>query len=117
MPALHRKHAEWTPERVAQLGRHRRTETRALVEAIMAERRHPEHGYRSWLGLMRLGERYGRDRLEAACQRALVAGARSYKNVKSILERGLDRTPLPDATDGDAAPVAHENIRGPNYYH
>lgn len=117
MPALHRKHAEWTPERVAHWAGTVGPETRALVEAIMAERRHPEHGYRSWLGLMRLGERYGRDRLEAACQRALVAGARSYKNVKSILERGLDSAPLPDATDGDAAPVAHENIRGPNYYH
>jgi transposase len=118
MPALHRKHAEWTPERVAHWAGTVGPKTRALVEAIMVERRHPEHGYRSWLGLMRLGERYGKDRLEAGCQRALVAGARSYKNVKSILERGLDRAPLPDATDGDAAPpVAHDNIRGPDYYH
>jgi transposase len=118
MPALHRKHAEWTPERVAQWAGTVGPMTRALVETIMAERRHPEHGYRSWLGLMRLGERYGNDRLEAACQRALVAGARSYKNVKSILERGLDRAPLPNTTDGDAAPpVAHDNIRGPDYYH
>lgn len=118
MPALHRKHAEWTPERVAQWAGTVGPRTRALVEAIMAERRHPEHGYRSWLGLMRLGERYGRDRLEAACHRALVAGARSYKNVKSILERGLDRAPLPDPTDGGAAPpVVHDNIRGPDYYH
>lgn len=118
MPAIHRKHAEWTPERVARWAGTVGPKTRELVEAIMAERRHPEHGYRSWLGLMRLGDRYGRDRLEAACHRALVAGARSYKNVKSILERGLDRAPLPNATDGDAAPpVAHDNIRGPGYYH
>jgi transposase len=118
MPALHKKHAEWTPERVARWAGTVGPMTRSLVEAIMDERRHPEHGYRSWLGLMRLGERYGRDRLEAAAQRAFLAGARSYKNVKSILERGLDRAPLPDSADGDAAPpVAHDNIRGPDYYH
>ena len=65
---------------------------------------------------MRLGERYGRDRLEAASQRALVAGARSYKSVQSILERGLDRASLPDTDAAVPTGIAHENIRGPGYY-
>jgi transposase len=116
MPAAHRKHASWTPERMARWAGTVGPLTRALVEAIITERRHPEQGYRSCLGLMRLGERYGRDRLEAASQRALVAGARSYKSVQSILERGLDRAALPDTDAAVPTGVAHENIRGPGYY-
>jgi transposase len=116
MPAAHRKHATWSPERMSRWAGSVGPLTRALVEAIIAERRHPEHGYRSCLGLMRLGDRYGRERLEAASQRALIVGARSYRSVQSILERGLDRAPLPES-DG-AAPVgaSHDNIRGPDYY-
>jgi transposase len=117
MPALHRKHATWTPERMARWAGSVGPLTRALVEAIIAERPHPEHGYRSCLGLMRLGDRYGKDRLEAACARALSAGARSYKSVQSILQRGLDAAPLPDADAATPPAAAHDNIRGPRYYH
>jgi len=117
MPALHRKHATWTPERMARWAGSVGPLTRALVEAIIAERPHPEHGYRSCLGLMRLGDRYGKDRLEAACARALSAGARSYKSVQSILQRGLDAAPLPDADAATPPTAAHDNIRGPRYYH
>src|SRR5207247_4515541 len=76
----------------------------ALVTAILADRPHPEQSYRSCLGILRLAKRYDAARLEAACARALAAGARSYRHVDAILKRGLDRvagvgvpaaTPLP----------------------
>jgi hypothetical protein len=64
---------------------------------------------------MRLGQQYGPERLEAACRRALAIGTCSYKSVASILKSGLDGQPLPPATA--AAPrIAHENIRGADYY-
>jgi hypothetical protein len=47
-----------------------------LCRAILEERRHPEQGYRSGLGLIRLGRRYDKARIEAACERAFCAGAR-----------------------------------------
>jgi hypothetical protein len=56
-----------------------------------------------------------RPRLEAACGRALAAGARSYRHVAAILQRGLDR--LTPGTPPAAPPVVHENIRGREYYH
>lgn len=117
MPAAHRKHAEWTPERIAAWAAETGPHTRALAEAILAERKHPEHGYRSCLGIMRLAKRYGGERVEAACRRALVVGARSYTRVESILRAGLDAMPLPNATEPAAPAVTHENIRGPGYYH
>ena len=54
----------------------------------MRERRHPEQGYRSCLGVMRLAKTFGRDRLEAACERAVNINARSYSSLHSILTTG-----------------------------
>ena len=61
-----------------------------MAEKIMAARTHPEQGYRSCLGLIRLGKSYGTARLEAACKRALAINGISYKSVQSILKNGLD---------------------------
>ena len=54
-------------------------------------------------------------RLEAACARALTYGGRSYKSVKSILEKHLESVALPQGP-APPAPPAHENVRGPGYY-
>jgi hypothetical protein len=86
------------------------------VAAILADRPHPEQGYRSCLGLLRLGRRHGEARLEAACARALAVGARSYRHVDSILKHGLERLPLAEpAVSSRPAPV-HEHLRGSAYY-
>ena len=119
MPKAHQKHLEWSPSRIVNWAQTIGPKTAALADAILQERRHPEQGYRSCLGILRLGKRYGDERLEAACARALAVGARSYRHVDSILKAGLDRMPLPEPTE-DASPTAvapnHENIRGRNYY-
>jgi transposase len=117
MPAAHQKHAEWTPTRILGWASTVGPMTAKLAEAILAERRHPEHGYRSCLGLFRLAKRYGHARVEAACARALVAGARSYRHVDSILKHGLDRVPALDVERPEGARVEHENVRGSDYYH
>jgi transposase len=116
MPDLHQKHLEWSPSRIVHWASTIGPNTRHLVEAIMADRPHPEHGYRSCLGILRLGKRYGDARLEAACARALTVGARSYRHVDSILKNGLDRV-IDEAEPSSHAPVDHENLRGRTYYH
>ena len=72
-------------------------------------------GYRSCLGILRLEKRFGAERLEAACKRALLVGARSYQPVKAILSNGLDQAQL-EQDEEKALPI-HENIRGPEYFH
>jgi transposase len=89
--------------------------TAQVVETILASRPHPQQGFRSCLGIMRLGKSSGDERLEAACQRALALGACSYKSLESILKNGLDRHPLPPKPDATAG-SSHMNIRGPHYY-
>jgi transposase len=118
MPKAHQKHLEWTPSRILHWAGTVGPQTATLAQRILESRQHPEQGYRSCLGILRLAKRYGDARLEAACGRALAVGARSYRHVDSILKNGLDRVPAePDAEATDAAPVVHENVRGKTYYH
>lgn len=114
MPRSHREQSGWSPGRILEWASSQGPGVLALSEAILAERQHPEHGYRSCLGILRLGQTYGADRLNAACVRAHTAGARSYRSVAAILKAGLDALPL--ETPSTDAPVAHENVRGPGYY-
>jgi len=115
MPESHRRHAAWTPSRIVSWAAKTGPATAKLTEAVMAARRHPEQGFRSCLGIVRLGDRYGVERLEAACERALAVRAHSYRSVESILRTGLDRQALP--ADGPArAHPDHDNLRRPDYY-
>jgi transposase len=90
--------------------------TGSLVAAILADRPHPEQGYRSCLGILRLAKSYGNDRLEAACVRGRRVDARSYRHIDSILKNGLDRVRLEDARDSQPSLPLHDNVRGSAYY-
>ncbi|MGH7416714.1 MAG: IS21 family transposase [Candidatus Rokuibacteriota bacterium] len=115
MPEAHRRHATWTPGRIVAWAERTGPATADLVAAIMASRPHPEQGFRSCLGIMRLGRRYGEVRLEAACARALAIRGLSYRSVESILNAGLDGLPLPG--DGPVLTIGvHANVRGAGYY-
>jgi transposase len=115
MPSSHRRYRDWTLERIKNeagaIGPH----TAALVDVILRERPHPEQGFRSCRGILNLAGSYGPERLEAACDRALVIGTRSYTSVKSILITRLDRKRPEEAADAPA--IDHDNIRGGDYYH
>ncbi|MCC6189743.1 MAG: IS21 family transposase [Anaerolineales bacterium] len=116
MPASHRAHRQWTPAKLIAWGERIGAATGAVVRWQMEHRPHPEQGYRSCLGLMRLSREYGDERLDAACARAQSIRAPHYRSVKSILECGLDRR---DASllGGAASPMpGHDNVRGPGYY-
>jgi transposase len=87
-----------------------------VITAVLSSRRHPQQGYRTCLGILRLGKSYGDERLEATCQRALLLGTYRYKSIESILKNGLDKRPLPQQQELNL-PEDHDNIRGPSYYH
>ena len=116
MPAAHRAHMEWTPQRLIEWGQRIGVACGELITRLLQTYKHPEHGYRSCLGLLSLSKRYGPVRLEAACERAFAAGARSYQSVKSILEQGLDRIPIAREQSPQRESIEHEHLRGPKYY-
>ena len=115
MPSSHRRYAGWTIERIREDARRIGPATTALCELILESRPHPEQGFRACLGIVRLSGPYGAQRLEAAAERALDIGARTYGSVKSILDNNLDRRPAAKRAT-DATPILHPNIRGPRYY-
>ena len=116
MPSAHRRYAEWTPARIMQEAENIGPAALALFEAIMQAKPHPEQGFRSCLGILRLAKQYGVDRLEAACRRGNDIGATSYGSIASILQHGLDRAYAQEKVP-DGAPIKHANIRGRGYYH
>jgi transposase len=86
MPSSHRRYAGWTIERIRTDARLIGPATAALCELILEQRSHPEQGFRACLGIVRLARPYGTGRLEAAADRAIDIGARTYGSVKSILD-------------------------------
>ena len=114
-PTSHRRYLEWTPERLIRWASSTGPFTSQLVERVLQSRRHPEQGFRSCLGILRLGQSYGPDRLEAAAARACRLDACSYHSVKSILGAGLDRQAEPEPAP-DRTPIQHPNIRGTDYF-
>jgi transposase len=115
MPSAHRRYAEWTPERLQQQARDIGPSTEALILAVLARRPHPEQGFRTCRGVLRLFRGIAAARAEAVSSRAIEVGALSYDSVASILKHRLDQKASPQAADG--TPLLHDNIRGSRYFH
>jgi hypothetical protein len=88
--------------------------TGEVVTRLLQLYKHPEHGYRSCLGLLSLAKRYGTARLEAACERALAMGTARYRHVRDLLANNRDQ--LPSSAQSDWVSPVHANLRGPGYY-
>jgi transposase len=114
-PKAHQRHLEWTPGRIIAWAGTVGTHCAAVVQWIIESKPHPEQGYRSCLGLLRLTKSYGNERVEAACRRALKFQTCTYRSIKSILAAKLDAQPL---TQDEPSPPAieHANVRGRHYY-
>lgn len=129
MPKSHREYAEWTPSRIISWAESLGSNTGLLVKKVIEQRKHPEQGFRSAMGIIRLEKKYGKDRLEKSCGRALELGATSYQFVSQMLknrmdfpERDCDSTQVPSSFDPQTneeqlALLGAENIRGSKYYH
>jgi transposase len=113
-PRAHREYGKWPPERVVAWAETVGPRVGELAGAIMSRRTHPETGYRACLGVIRLADRFGRERVDAACARAVAIGSPSFKTVQTILKNGLDRAPLHDPPA--RATLEHSNIRGASYF-
>lgn len=115
MPSSHRRHAQWSPSRFNDWAKSIGVATEQMVQHLLTNRPHPEHGYRSCLGLLSLSKRYGKPRLEAACRCAIRAGAMSVRSVRSILKKGMDKLE-PEPREAPRTLPEHENVRGAEYF-
>jgi transposase len=115
MPERHSAHVQWTPERMIKWAHSIGVHTAKLIEHVLVSRPHPQQGFRSALGILRLGKHYGSARLEAACRRAVLLHTYSYRSIESILKQRLDELPLPAHSPAQPT-IVHENLRGPEYF-
>jgi transposase len=114
-PKSHQAHLQWTPSRMVNWAHAIGPNTAQLFEHILSAKPHPEMGYRSCLGIIRLAEQYSSQRMEAAAARAIAAHACSYQSVKSILKNSLDGVPLSPPRSA-SPPLNHDNLRGADYF-
>jgi transposase len=116
MPKAHQRYSEWTVDGFRTWSRTIGPSTQQIIDYLLESKPHPEQGYRSCLGLVRLAKKYGLTRLEGACDYAHLTGARSRKSIESILVHSLDcHKPLEGSSS--TIPADHENVRGSTYYH
>ena len=115
MPSSHRRYADWTPDRFRRWAGKIGPNTEGLVIAVLASRPHPEQGFRTCLGILRLYRGVELARAEAVSVRALEIGALTCKSIASILAHKRDKTASNDAVQKSL--FEHANLRGPGYYH
>jgi len=113
MPSAHRRYAEWTLERFRRWGRSIGPNTEGLVLAILANRPHPEQGFRTCLGVLRLFKDFGPHHAETISAQAVACGALTYKSIAALIATRRDREPPAP----DTAVIDHPNLRGPDYFH
>jgi len=115
MSPAHREVASYTPAHLSGWAQTVGPCTAQLVQTVLMSPLHQEQACRSCLGIMRLGGRYGNERLEGACHYALSAGIVSYKGLHNVLQAGLDLLP-DDEPAHSTTSSSHANIRGQTYY-
>ena len=114
LPAQHQYLMNWNPEffegQALKIG----ANTLLVIQQMLANRNYAEQGYKSCAGVLALAKKVGKERLENACERALVYDFVSIKILQSILDKDLDKVPI----NADCTPIIplHPNIRGAANY-
>lgn len=118
LSSTHQHYLDWSPDyfigQAAALGMH----VKECISMLFDQKDYPESAYKSALGIIHLARQYGKERLNAACDRAMHAKAVSYQRIKNMLQNNQDRLcpQLFESAPANHIPI-HENIRGSAYYH
>jgi transposase len=113
MPSSHRRYAEWTPARFHRWAASIGPQTEGLIIAILASRPHPEQGFRTCLGVLRLYRDLGRDHAETISARAVEIGGLTCKSIAALITNHKATR----AAGNPGAISDHADLRGPGYFH
>jgi len=115
-PPAHRKYKGISAENIIAWASDVGPATSSVVQTIIKNARHLELAFRSCMGILNCRKRFGANKLEAACQRAIAIGSYSYKSIEAILKNNMILQPLPAEEIPTQLSIIHEHVRGPNYY-
>jgi transposase len=119
MPEKHKKYQEtkgWDAAFFLRKGKELGDCSFEIMGRILESRTFTEQAYNACIGILRLSDIYGKDRLENACKRAIGAPRVSYRLIDNILTNNLDKQ-MEDQTELFTTIQDHENLRGPQAYH
>lgn len=116
MPSNHKFVKGWSAPWFIDQAHKTGTSTAKLVTMVMQNRKHPEQGFRTAMGILNLSRKYPKQKVEKAAERALYFGNLTCKAMKTILEQGLEEQVIAEKQNQTKKSVVHENIRGPEYY-
>lgn len=118
MPQSHQKYLMYNTDDFNRWAMSVGPMTERVVQHFLTSGKAPEQGYKACASLTKLGERYGRERLESAYGRILAYGAApSIRNISSILKNGQDRPVKSDASEANASASNRFGItRGASYF-
>ncbi|MCC5936169.1 MAG: IS21 family transposase [Lunatimonas sp.] len=116
--STHKVYTDWSPDYFGKMAAGHGDNVLACVEALFIDCDYPETSYKSAMGIIQLHRQYGSERLDNACRRAVYGNAVSFRRIRNILEKNLDRADPEDALPGGIKSHIpfHENIRGPKNY-
>ena len=90
-PKSHQEHLKWNPQRIQEWATSKGEIVGELIELLFQSKRHPEQAYRSALGIIRLGDKYGDQRLREACRRAVELQAPTYRTISNLLKNKMEQ--------------------------
>ena len=112
MPPKHKQYLQWHGERFQQWAQSVGSHTDIVLSLFLSAHKVEQQGYKSCMGLVKLGETYGTTRLEQACKKVLsFTGTPSLKSVQAVLKAKQDDQPAVPT-----APSNHSFTRGADYY-
>lgn len=91
MPVNHRKYLEYNADEFLEWSHGVGSSTEAVIKYFLTSGNAPEQGYKDCVSLRKLGSRYGKVKLEAACERMLAFSSfPSIRTIATILKNGKD---------------------------
>ena len=116
MPSNHKRRKEkWSPERFIRWAQSIGPQTCQVIKELLGSKRHPEQAYKSCIGVLKLADKYGPQRLEKACTMANESNLCSYRHIKNILKNNMDKA-LTQCSSKAYPVFSHEYVRGQHYY-
>ena len=117
MPPEHQKYLTYNADEFSRWAMSVGPMTEKVAEHFLKSGKAAEQGYKACAGLTKLEQRYGKQRLEAACGKALAySTAPSLRTIASILKNGLDKPDKAESQLSQSKANSYGITRGAAYF-
>lgn len=117
MPEDHKKYIAWDSDRFISWAESIGPNTTVAIKAILSIHKIEQQGYKACMALLKLGDKYALNRLEAACEKALSYTPKpSYKSIQTILKTGQDKIKKDPPRIDSGQSESFGFTRGAEYY-